>query len=456
MTYFWASALPVFLPAVLLLAGHWAGRPPRGPWFYVLSTIGALALGIAAGSFLPSTQVMAFSLSIVQVVLLVGLLLWQFNRSSDYFWQIVIIAMAALQWANTPSLMSLTSTHVINTDLLLNVAGIVVILALCMLLSALVCAGLHQMPWLRWPLLLVTAITMLVPVSGNILLSLMKLQVLELTGPRLTYAAKTTKFSNEVSYVLLAVVLLFALIGIVTIVRQRRRIWKAATDLISGRIALAGYRQSRTLQLTTIAIAAVMFAGQAHWDFIGSRPPQLSEATRITMTPDDLVRLPLTPLMDGKLHRFAWVADDGKVVRFFIINRLPDRIAPGVVFDACLLCGDKGYIQQGDQVVCVGCGVHLYNPSIGKPGGCNPVPIENWKAEGGEIVIPKASLELGLQLFSTVLTIEVTDPVTGRKLTNTDAPHRYSYEGKTYFFADDKAFESFRDDPEKYIRKETP
>lgn len=456
MTYFWASLLPVFLPAVLLLAGHWAGRPARGPWFYVFCSAGALAFGIAAGILLPSSQVMAFGLSIGQIVVLFGFLAWQFTRFSDWFWQVIIIAMVAMQWAATPSLMALTSLQVINTDLLLNLASIIVILALCMVLSALVCVALRLMPRLRWPLMIATLIVMLVPISGNILLSLMKLQMVELTGLRLSYAAKTTGFVGETSYVLLALVLFLALIGMVSILRHRRLAWIAARDLIARRIALASYRRGRALLASIAAIAAIMIAGQAHWDVIGSRPLQLSEATRVTMAADDTIRLPLTKLMDGKLHRFAWIADDGKVVRFFVINRLPDRVAPGVVFDACLLCGDKGYIQQGDQVVCIGCGVHLYNPSIGKPGGCNPVPITEWKTEADEIVIPRASLETGLQLFSAILTIDVTDPVTGAKLTNTSAAHRYSHEGRTYFFADDKAFESFRDDPEKYLHKGTP
>ena len=86
------------------------------------------------------------------------------------------------------------------------------------------------------------------------------------------------------------------------------------------------------------------------------------------------------------------------------------------VFDACLLCGDQGYVMQGNQVVCVGCGVHLFIPSIGKPGGCNPVPIENWQQTENEIVISRKSLEDGLNLFSTIVEIEVQDPISGAKL----------------------------------------
>lgn len=60
------------------------------------------------------------------------------------------------------------------------------------------------------------------------------------------------------------------------------------------------------------------------------------------------------------------MADDGKAVRFFVINRYPDKLRFGVVFDACLLCGDQGYVMEGNQVICVACGVHIFIPSIGK------------------------------------------------------------------------------------------
>ncbi len=62
-----------------------------------------------------------------------------------------------------------------------------------------------------------------------------------------------------------------------------------------------------------------------------------------------MVHLPVAQLRDGKLHRFVWVADDGKAVRFFIINRYPDKLRFGVVFDACLLCGDQGYVMEGNR-----------------------------------------------------------------------------------------------------------
>ena len=107
--------------------------------------------------------------------------------------------------------------------------------------------------------------------------------------------------------------------------------------------------------------------------------------------------------------------------------------------------------MQDNQVVCVGCGVHMFIPSIGKPGGCNPVPIENWQQTENDVVINRASLEDGLNLFSTIVEINVQDPISGAKLKNTETEHKYSYENHTYFFENEENLELFRDNPEKYL-----
>jgi len=45
------------------------------------------------------------------------------------------------------------------------------------------------------------------------------------------------------------------------------------------------------------------------------------------------------------------VSGDGHRVRFFLINRYDEtNVKMGVVFDACMICGDEGYIQVGNEV----------------------------------------------------------------------------------------------------------
>lgn len=125
---------------------------------------------------------------------------------------------------------------------------------------------------------------------------------------------------------------------------------------------MAERRSAVRLWLTTICCALVISGGQLWWDLVASQPPRLSEAQPVSLAADGLVHIPLTQVRDGKLHRFVWVADDGKAVRFFVINRYPDKLRFGVVFDACLLCGDQGYVMEGNQVICVACrGTHIHS-----------------------------------------------------------------------------------------------
>ena len=228
-----------------------------------------------------------------------------------------------------------------------------------------------------------------------------------------------------------------------------RRVWRALVVLVVFTwLAVAAVWQGAFA--VVFALATALF-----WDLVASRPPALSAATPVELAADDVVHLPIDDLRlkDGDLHRFAWVSGEGKVVRFFVIDRFPGEWSPAVVFDACLLCGDTGYAMQGDQVTCIGCGVRLFRPNVGKSGGCNPVPIEGWSQAGGEIVVPRKGLEAGLTLFKAVVELEVIDPVDGSKLKNTTAPHRYSYGTKTYFFRTEENYQRFVDKPEDFVKE---
>lgn len=60
------------------------------------------------------------------------------------------------------------------------------------------------------------------------------------------------------------------------------------------------------------------------------------------------------------------------------------------------------------------------------------MPIENWHNDARELFIPRDALAAGANYFSTVLTINVVDPVDGTPLTNTAAEFKYVWAGKTW------------------------
>ncbi|HVS03852.1 MAG TPA: Fe-S-containing protein [Thermoanaerobaculia bacterium] len=125
------------------------------------------------------------------------------------------------------------------------------------------------------------------------------------------------------------------------------------------------------------------------------QPQQLSPAEPVALSAG-AVRIPLARIAGGGLHRFT-AEVDGRQARFIALE-----IAPGEVvaaFDACVICGPRGYYQAGSEVVCMHCSSAIYPPSIGQPGGCNPVPLE-FRVEGDDLVIAAASLAPGTALFT--------------------------------------------------------
>jgi high-affinity iron transporter len=137
--------------------------------------------------------------------------------------------------------------------------------------------------------------------------------------------------------------------------------------------------------------------------FVYTRPPaELSPAVEIGVGADGAVRVPLASFRDTSLHRFVVnvEARQGRVPVHFIALALDARRGPIVAaFDACEICGAKGYYQDGPNVTCLHCGSTIYPPSIGQHGGCNPIPLPSHVA-GGELVLRQSDLAAGAGLFA--------------------------------------------------------
>ncbi|MFC3396113.1 Fe-S-containing protein [Brenneria rubrifaciens] len=452
MSYFFVATLQAFLPIALLLGVNWSHRaaPEIRPLGWI--TLLALIAGLMAGARLPNGSQVQLWITGAQAIGLILFFVSQFfsHRRLGYLWQAMLVVGAAVRWGSDPNLSALTTTHVVNTDLLLNCSAIVAALA-WLIFSAVLCGLMvRRVPRLRWPLLILLLTLLMLPISGTLMLLLMKLQALGLTKPRLSYVAQVTNNANALNY--LSALLMTALAGayLLPLKRASRRI-DESREPIEKRQATAEYRNILRTVLAVLAALLVVLLSQLYWDKVASQPPRLSEALPVKAAADGKVHIPLEQVRDGKLHRFVWIADDGKAVRFFVINRYPDRLRLGVVFDACLLCGDQGYVMKGNQVICVACDVRIFIPSIGKAGGCNPVPIEGWRNDDKELMIGQASLAAGTQYFSTVVSMEVVDPVDGSKLTNVKAEHKYRYAGKTYFFSTEANYNRFRESPGKFV-----
>ncbi|MDR3259306.1 MAG: Fe-S-containing protein [Fusobacteriaceae bacterium] len=102
------------------------------------------------------------------------------------------------------------------------------------------------------------------------------------------------------------------------------------------------------------------------------------------------IKIPISNVSDGHLHRFAYIASNGTEVRFIIIKK--NEASYGVGLDACDICGATGYYERKNEVICKLCDVVMNKSTIGFKGGCNPVPLA-FEMKNGNMVIQIQSLE---------------------------------------------------------------
>jgi high-affinity iron transporter len=155
-------------------------------------------------------------------------------------------------------------------------------------------------------------------------------------------------------------------------------------------------RQARARMLAAalgIFILVVLGLG-----FVYAQPPaSLSPAEPVTLAADGRVHIPLSSFQGIALRRFSATVD-GQAVRFIAVP-IEEGGEIATAFDACDICGPRGYYQDGPSIACLHCGSAIYPPSIGQSGGCNPAPLPA-RVEGGELVIAKADLAAGAPRFA--------------------------------------------------------
>jgi uncharacterized membrane protein len=97
--------------------------------------------------------------------------------------------------------------------------------------------------------------------------------------------------------------------------------------------------------------------------------------------------IPVKDINDGQAHYFKTKADDGIVVSFFTVKSQDGIIRAAI--DSCDVCykSGKGYVQEGNVMVCTNCGRRFATDRINEvKGGCNPAPLLR-EIEGDNLVI---------------------------------------------------------------------
>lgn len=278
MTYFFIFVLQALLPISLLLGASWAIKkgnisPKTLIW---LSLIG-LALGVVLRLNIPNGQTTNLILTIGFLIIFLLFAISQWSKSSNLaaFWQFALMLIAGATWAKDPNITALTNTDVINTDFILNISAVIFGVIFSLASSAWLYFLLKQQQKTQGKSTALLAlsfllfIALILPIVAELLLTLMKLQLIELTKVRLSFVAKSGEITAWLN--IICVVLMLAVLCIFTIQTHSKRLReaKAEKDLIEKRKKLAFVQTSKR----TIYWGIWVFYLLLQANFIGKKLP---------------------------------------------------------------------------------------------------------------------------------------------------------------------------------------
>lgn len=149
-------------------------------------------------------------------------------------------------------------------------------------------------------------------------------------------------------------------------------------------------RWANALALSILAFLSISF-------LYGRGTVKLTPAQSVQSV-DGVVRIPTAYLDDGALDRFGYTTADGVEVRFLGIRTPTGEYR--VALDACGICGDYGYYQDGNLVICINCDAPINISTIATGGGCNPMELP-FRVQENEILIEEADLSAAAKEFSS-------------------------------------------------------
>ncbi len=161
-----------------------------------------------------------------------------------------------------------------------------------------------------------------------------------------------------------------------------------------ARLARAQALRERSRRRWTGAVGLAVVAFLTTAFVMQSRIPPPAPAQPLAAE-DGWIALDPAPLADGHLH-FYQVQLENRPVRFFAVEVQGEIRA---CMDACEICGDKGYFEEGVSVVCRNCTSPIVRSSLGRAGGCNPIPLTTrWSntGRGRRLEIAEAELRAAL------------------------------------------------------------
>jgi hypothetical protein len=141
--------------------------------------------------------------------------------------------------------------------------------------------------------------------------------------------------------------------------------------------------RQRNLTQVVPAFALVLFAAAAYQSCYPTVEYWDPKPVPVTASAAGEILIPMkgeVSLKDGKLHKYLYRQGE-REARFFVLLTPAGKLT--VDLDACSICKPDGYGQTEGTVICYYCKTLIPLETVGRPGGCNPVPIDFSEKEDG-------------------------------------------------------------------------
>lgn len=169
-------------------------------------------------------------------------------------------------------------------------------------------------------------------------------------------------------------------------------------DSVERRKALAQLNRTRAWKYSVV-VSAVVINLILGANLVAAMTRQVYDPAPVAVeAKDGKVKIAVAELRDNILQKY-YLNVDGAKVRFMVLKRNDGTFGTGL--DACEICGNPGYFQEdGDtlNIICKNCNAPIPIPTVGMPGGCNPVAIKA-EVKGGEVTLDAADLVKNAYVF---------------------------------------------------------
>jgi FTR1 family protein len=253
---------------------------------------------------------------------------------------------------------------------------------------------------------------------------------------------------NDVLFILAIIALPLIMTLIPGQQEQQRLSVVAGLHGAEGRKQLAQLNREKRWRVITAAVG-IFIMTVLTVNYAYSNRPRAISPPKLVQADDGMIKIPMTDVNDGKLHRFG-LQVGSTTVRFLALKTGEGKI--NTAFDACEICGAYGYVQENQAIVCLNCSADIHAPTIGEGGGCNPIPLAS-RVEGDRLLVAASDVAREVERFRGSETVEINDPVCGMKLHMADVGGQVEYKGRTYYFCKmPECAKAFQQSPETYAQ----